>query len=269
MTIKTTKDYLPLAQRLLDFFVDDIQVESNPPLKDILASEPKLIGVYNHGPALSPLVYCFSMIKSFCDNGGENRSTIAIFHKYLYQMPFLNKAIKNLSQLQHAVSFNEFIDIFTTQPFNDVCIMPEGDNCMCGDGVEIQPFRSPRFVEMSIRSGAPMLLCVQLWAEQWAKTVKISPGMMSLLGVLPLGFLPLLRKTKLLSLPRYPDRIPTLYVRYALYKPTLTVEDLHEDRASRNVQLCEEAEKVRTIMQNMVSEMTSQRIADGTVEACA
>lgn len=258
MTIKTTKDYLPVAQRLLGCFVDDIQMESNPPLKDILASEPKLIGVYNHGPALSPLVYCFSMIKNYCDNGGENRSTIAIFHKYLYQVPFINKSIKELSQLEHAVSFKEFTDIFSTQPFNDVCIMPEGDNCMCGDGVEIQPFRSPRFIEMSVRSGAPVLICVQLGAEQWAKTVELSPRALSLLGLLPLSFRSHLRKTKLLSLPQYPHRIPTLHIRYALYTPTLTIDELHKDKELRNEQLWKEADIVRSKMQSMVDEIKSR-----------
>lgn len=256
--IRTAKDYLPVAEKLTSLFAEKCSVKSDPPLSELLAKHPKLIGVYNHGPALSPLIYCFTMVKHFCENGGEDRAMLAIFHKYLYQMPGISRAVKHLSQLDHAVNFREFIEVFSNQPFNDVCIIPEGDNCMCGDGVEIQPFRSPRFIEMSVLSGVPLLLCVQLGAEKWAKTVSLSPSAVKMLLKLPLGFNEHLEKTETLSIPLFPTKIPELKINYAVYYPELTKDQLSSDRLVRKEQFTKEAEKVRVVMQTMVDEMESE-----------
>jgi len=221
-------------------------------MADILAKYPKLIVALNHGPMLGPLASTITLNKLYMENGGEDRKPIVIMWRLFYQIPLYKYAIQYFTQVDRGLNFDEFLAKMTNDGFTDLFVKPEGENCNYGNGVDIQPFLSPRFIEFSLRLNTPILVLVHQGSENWAKTVPVSNRLDRFLSKLPPKSYDRIKETRLLSVPFLLKRLKELKVMYKLYQPEITAEDLNVDLEQRKAILSKEADKVRTLMQSMV-----------------
>lgn len=224
-------------------------------MKEILRQHPQLIVALNHGPMLGPLASTIVLNKLYSENGGENRKPIVIMWRLFYDIPLYKYAIQYITQVDPGLNFDEFLSKMENEGFTDLFVKPEGENCNYGDGVEIQPFLSPRFIEFSLRLNTPILVLVHKGSENWATTVPVSDKLDGLLSKLPKKSYERIKETRLLSVPLLVRRLKELKVKYKLYTPTITAADLDKNPSSRTDLLNQEAEKVRTLMQTLMDDL--------------
>ena len=188
---RSYKDFLPIADRILSLLVKNLEIESSPELAEIVAQHKQLVCAQSHGPALGPVVYTLAMCHYFNKAGGGDRVPVAITHRLFYQMPMMNRLVRFITQVPHAVGFDEFVELFNSGEYNDLCLMPEGDHCNFGNGLDVMPFKSPRFVEIALRSRCPILIIAHAGGEAWGKPLPVPDALLDrTLGLLP----PLLAK---------------------------------------------------------------------------
>lgn len=63
-----------------------------------------------------------------------------------------------LVQTTAETGVDDLVHKLTRDGFNDCGIMPEGEYSNVGNGIDIQPFRSHRFIEAAVRAEVPVLL---------------------------------------------------------------------------------------------------------------
>ena len=224
-------------------------------IADILVQHPKLVVALNHGPMLGPLASTIVLNKLYSENGGENRRPIVIMWRLFYQIPLVKYAIQYITQVDRGLNFDEFLSKMESEGFSDLFVKPEGENCNYGDGLTIQPFLSPRFIEFSLRLNTPILVLVHQGSENWARTLPVSKHLEPLLKKLPAKSYERISETRLISVPFLLKRLKELKVMYKLYQPSITVADLDTDLEARKVLLQAESDKVRTLMQSMIKEL--------------
>jgi hypothetical protein len=225
-------------------------------MSEILARYPQLIVALNHGPMLGPLASTIVLNKLYMENGGGDRKPIVIMWRMFYQIPLYKYAFQYISQVDRGLNFGEFLCKMKEEGFTDLYVKPEGENCNYGDGVEIQPFLSPRFVEFALELNSPILVVVHKGSEQWAKTVPVSDRFDVLLKRLPKKSYDRIVESRLLSIPFLVKRLPELKVKYKLYQPQIAASNLKGDIAQRNALLESEAKNVRILMQEMMDELS-------------
>lgn len=224
-------------------------------ISDILKKHPQLIVALNHGPLLGPLASTITLNKLYMENGGKNRKPITIMWRLLYQIPLYKYAVQYLTQVDRGLNFDEFLAKMEDEGFTDLFVKPEGENCNYGDGLEIQPFLSPRFIEFALRLNTPILVLVHQGSENWAKTLPLSKHLDPILKKLPKKSYDRIKETRLLSIPFLVKRLKNLKVMYKLYQPLISADDLNVEIASRKILLKKESDNVRTLMQSMVDEL--------------
>lgn len=225
-------------------------------MKEILDQHSQLVVALNHGPMLGPLASTIVLNKLYSENGGGSRKPIVIMWRLFYEIPLYKYAIRYITQVDRGLNFDEFLAKMENEGFTDLFVKPEGENCNYGDGVEIQPFLSPRFIEFSLRLNTPILVLVHKGSENWAKTMPVSNRLDGLLSKLPKKSYERIKETRLLSVPLLLHRLKELKVKYKLYTPTISAADLETDSVSRKALLSQEAEKVRSLMQEMMNELS-------------
>ena len=221
----------------------------------ILSKYPKLIVALNHGPMLGPLASTITLNKLYRESGGSNRKPIVIMWRLFYQIPLYKYAIQYMTQVDRGLNFDEFLSKMENDGFTDLFVKPEGENCNYGDGLEIQPFLSPRFIEFSLRLNTPILVLVHQGSENWAKTLPVSKHLDPILKKLPKKSYERITETRLLSIPFLLKRLKELKVMYKLYQPQISAEDLDTDLKTRKQLLKKESDQVRLLMQSMVDEL--------------
>ena len=244
-----------MIQRIRDALAEEVVVEHPPGISmgQLFDDNPRLIHCIQHGRLFSWLLVASVLTTEAIRAGGGRRTPLGVAHRVFDRiplaLPMLNRFIPNAGIL----GFEELVESFGRGPFTDLAVSPEGDNCNFGNGVDVEPFRSPRFVELALRCDAPLLLIVHNGTASWGHELKLSEGN-SALRLLPYGVgeraierghvvLPLVRRT------------PRFELKYALYHPTLRADELSEDPDERREQLWVEAHAVRQTMQRMVDSM--------------
>lgn len=255
--VRTYEDYRALVDPFLKLYVKRLLVESSPPLEEILKAHPRLVIVQSHGPALGPLAYTFLLCRFMCDAGGGDRKPIAVTHRLFYKFPVLDRVATYLTQVAEPVSFDGFLARFKSGQYSDFCLMPEGDHCNFGNGLDIMPFKSTRFVEIAIRSGAPILVVAQRGAEVWGRTVSISESICDFLSkFLPDAIVQPMRTANTINMPWLTQRLATVKVKIALFQPPL-LYDRQLTKREYKVEVNRVAEEIRALMQSLVNNIPS------------
>ena len=254
--MKKIKDYALLGGVLTRTLTRKISFNpESDDMQKILEQNPQLLIALNHGPMLGPAAAIIALTALFMANGGENRKPLAIMWRLFYRIPIWKYVIQYLTQVDHGLGFDECIEKMNNEGFTDLLVMPEGENCNFGNGVDIEPFLSPRFIEIALKLEIPILVLVHHGSEQWAKTISVSKGMRQLLRGLPKKDYARLVQTRRLSIPLRTSQIDELKVMYKLYTPTISLSDLPADVKKRRAMLAQEAEHVRELMQSMANRL--------------
>lgn len=224
-------------------------------MREILKQHPKLLVAMNHGPMLGPAAAIIALAALYNESGGKNRKPLAIMWRLFYKIPVWKYVIQYLTQVDHGMGFDECVEKMSNEEFTDLLVMPEGENCNFGNGIDIEPFLSPRFIEIALRLNIPILVLVHHGSEQWAETISVSRGLKNILRILPKKDFARIEQTRRLSIPKTTRQIDELKVTYQLYEPSISLADLPDEPKQRREVLQKEAEKVRKIMQAMADKL--------------
>ena len=254
--MKSIKDFSLVAGAMTKALAKKISFHpSSDDMSDILKKYPQLVVALNHGPMLGPLASTITLNKLYMENGGEERKPIAIMWRLFYHIPLYKYAIQYITQVDRGLNFDEFLEKMENEGFTDLFVKPEGENSNYGNGLDIEPFLSPRFVEFSLRLNVPILVLVHKGSENWAKTIPVSNKLDRVLSKLPKKSFDRIKETRLLSIPTLLKRLKELKVMYKLYHPEITMADLPSDLEQRKALLSQESDKVRRLMQSMIDEL--------------
>jgi len=234
---------------------DEIIYKSEPPLKEVMNKYPKVVHAISHAGTLGWIPVVLGLLRVAVEVGGEKRRAFGVFHRGLYRFWVSRMLLRYLFESQEPPTFAKMIAAFRDQPVNDIAILPEGDNCIVGDVYEIRPFRSPKFVELALATNAPILITVHRGAEEWGRDFYIPSYLFPLIKRFQPAYLYPLYKNPVLNLPTRITHIPKFSMRSLLYMPRLSYEDLSSKPRERWFQLQSEAQRVRTLMQDLLQDM--------------
>lgn len=234
-----------------------------PGLGRILEEHTRLVAIFSHSSPLSWIPSVSFLCIMAARSGHGDRVPIGVMDRFFYQVPFLKPIAEYITQSDRALSFDELVGHFENRERTDLVLFPEGSNCFFGDPHDMQLFRSPRFLEIAIRAGAPLLLNVHRGSEHWAVPMQFSSqikGYMeylpSVLGTSLSSFLASKAKNSgLLTLPLPPLPIRHFRMLTELYVPKLQVGDLAENAEERRLQIAHEAEEIRLRMMELLAEL--------------
>ena len=260
ITMRRIKDFSLVASAMTKALARKISFHpSSDNMQQILADNPQLVVAINHGPMLGPLATTVALNKLYTENGGEDRKPLAIMWRMFYQIPIYKYAIQYITQVDRGLNFDGFLAKMQNEGFTDLFVKPEGENCNYGNGLDIEPFLSPRFIEFALRLNVPILVVTHQGSEQWATTVPVSSKLDGLLSKLPKKTFDRISDTRLLSVPLMVTRLKELKVMYKLYQPAITLADLPEDLEQRKAMIADESDRVRSLMQSMIDELKASR----------
>lgn len=231
--------------------------------KDHLTSGKKTLLVISHGPPFGPILYLSAMIPYFDDNGCGDISFSIIPHPILHRLPVTFNACSLPAGFKRRYSVVDYVSAFKDDNLDALVVAPEGEYCLYGNGIDIQPFRSPRSIEIALKADCEIVLSVASGFESWQKNIDIKSPFRRLL-VKTLGFPPPrlfivdeehFEKAETFSMQLPPRRIKDFYVYSKFYKPLLKADDLSDDEDIKIKQLWTEAERMREEMQKMADEL--------------
>jgi len=230
--------------------------ESSEDIQKILSDHPKLVVAMNHGPLAGPLAGSIAMMDQYSKNDGNKRVPMIIAWRGFYHIPMVKHLIRYISQVKMPFNLDGFVKQVTDKGVTDLFVMPEGENCTYGNGLDIEPFLSPRFVELALKANTPILIAVHTGSERWSNIVPVSRKLNPLLKYLPAKSYQRLKETGQVNMaPLRLSAIPELQVSYKLYQPEMTVGDLGQERSLSLLQ--KEADAIRSLMQGIVGQMTA------------
>ncbi len=253
--MRSFEDFALSTQILKRLSLDNVIInECSDDLMDILRNNPKLVVALNHGPMLAPGYVNTAIADIFLKNGGAKRKPMGIIWKHFYKVPLLKNLVAYVTQVDQAYNLDEFIEQFVTREYNDLMVMPEGENCCFGDGINIEPFLSPRFVEIAVRAQVPVLLAVHHGTHVLARPIEVDKRTARWFKrVLPEKNYQRLKEAGLVSIPKLGrGKVHQLSWCFKLYHPKLAADQLADDKEARMAQLWEEANHIREIMQESV-----------------
>ncbi len=263
--IKSLKFFEPILSGILQRLVKHTRFRSQPGLAEILESHPRLVVVFNHSSPLSWLPAIALLTAHACAKGGGARRPTGVMDRFFFAVPGLRVLAHQLTQSDHPLGFHELIAKFKTSVGTDIIIFPEGSNCFFGHPDKVQPFRSPRFVELAIRSETPILLCAHRGSESWAKVVNVDPSWITKIDLLPKAVAHFLtdriRETGLFAIPMWPKTLDHFEMMCEVYHPALSLKDLSDDPAVADEQIRAEAELVHAKFESMLKEIDQGLLA--------
>lgn len=259
--VRCLAEYEPLMTQAMELMANETQFECNPPLGEVFQRYSRLIVAINHGTPLSWLPAVSLLATNACARGGEKRVPLGVMDRAFFHIPFVRELARLLTQTDRPFTFEELAQRFSERGDIDLVVFPEGSNCFFGRPEEIQEFRSPKFVELAIRTESPILVCVHYGSEKWARTIRVPGELVDHLKVLPQFIFDFLekriRQTGLLALPMPPLPMEKFVMRAELYHPKLGYQDLSNDPVERKSQIRQEAERVRAKMREMLERLKS------------
>ena len=245
-------DYETPLRKVLTLMMKARSFHCSPSLSEIFAENSRLIVAMSHGTPLGWLPSVALLGVEALESGGKARIPMGVMDNFFFHVPLIRDLAQWITQTERPVSFADLSERFLNRGDIDLIIFPEGSNCFFGPPDEIQDFRSSRFVELSIVSGAPILICAHRGSENWSLTVPVSKDSVGKLDFLPdgvRGFLEKrLLKTGLLTLPLWPAPIERFEMRCELYRPQLTAVNLSSEPEMRRQQISEESQRVHEKM---------------------
>lgn len=252
--------YVRPLQRL---FIRRVHFIDGMPWQDLLTKENKGLIVLNHGPIIGPFVWIIAVLPRIVDMGYGHLKYSAIAHPIIRNVPFFAKMVGFEKRGGKRLGVDDYVRLFDNDELNLVSVTPEGEFSLYGNGVDMQPFRSPRGLEIALRARTRIILMVGKGFESWQTNVPIDkPWQKRMVRWFArrIPFLDRLDEEALgqatkLSISRIFGRIPDFYVSSEMYEPELKLEDLSEDRETSRKQLWEEAERMRQRMIAMLDEM--------------
>jgi hypothetical protein len=253
--------YEPVLSRVMRVIARDTRFTCRPNLSQILENNSRLVVAVSHSTPLSWLPSAALLALHTCARGGRGRTPMGVMDNFFFHVPGLREVAQLLTQSEKSLSYQELAERFETKGDIDLVLFPEGSNCFFGQPDEIQDFRSPKFVELAIRTDSPILICVHTGSENWAKALAVPENVFSKLSLLPnfaFDFLQKrIKKTGLFTLPMLPLPMAKFEMLCELYEPTIGENDLSEDPSERLLQIRVEAERVRTRMRELLNELLS------------
>jgi len=223
-------------------------------LKAVLAEHPRLLIVLNHGPMLGPVPAAVALGQAALSGGGAERVPFGIAWRGFYRLPLVRQLAGRLTRAEKELNVFDAVARLKEGPWTDCVIMPEGELCNLGNGVDVQPFRSGRFIEVAVRAGVPILMVAHLGTEQLARPLEVPRLNGALSRWLPSHLQQPLARSGMVSLPWLLDgRIDQLRMTFALHQPALTQEVIDSPQGPRAVS--REAQQVRAGLQRLVNQL--------------
>ncbi|NRB39455.1 MAG: hypothetical protein HRU20_13460 [Pseudomonadales bacterium] len=259
--MRSIEEFARWGYWLRAFTLDKLSIyPGDDAVREILENNPKLVIAMNHGTASAPSYVNPALMDVLLKNGGAKRHPVGVVWKHFYKVPGLKQAMTYLTQVDRPLSFDEFVEKFSHKDCSDFMVMPEGENCIFGDGIAIQPFMSSRFLELAIRTECPVLLAVHYGSHVNVKTRTISKKQAGWIKkVMPVAG-EKVEASGMLTLPNFlGGKLPELKMAFELYQPQLTLDDLPADKDECKALLNEEAQVIRAKMQLMVDMLQAQQ----------
>ena len=249
--VRRLSDYNEFLTAVLKSVTENVEFRCSPPLSEIIKN-PRLVVILNHATPLSWIPAIGLLTSEFVKAGGGDRKPLGIADKWLFSNPLTRPLAQYLTQCDRHLNFEELIEKFHSEDHADLALMPEGANTFFGDNFQIQKFRSPKFIEIAVRSEAPLLIVVHKGTENWSLPLQLPVEWAQY--VLPFSqfFGQRLQNAEPINIPLIPHKIPRFAMACELYRPDLKIADLNQDPVARMVQLGEEAEKIRAVMNRLL-----------------
>lgn len=184
--LRRLSEYEPLTNAVLKLVAKKTVFHTDVPLDQVMNENPRLIVAFNHASPLSWIPAPCLLTAQLAARGGGSRRPIAVMDRFFYSLPGLKEVAKFIAQSDRPFRFEELVSHFEELGTADLVVFPEGSNCFFGDPRALQPFRSDRFVEISMRTHTPILLCVHRGSEGWGVNVPLSEDLTSKISEIPL-----------------------------------------------------------------------------------
>ncbi len=260
--IKAIYDFAPYAAALKWRYYKTLEVSRHSEdLSLILREHPQLLIACNHGSVLGVLAGVCGFCELLMKHGGADRKPLIIAWRYFYQVPYLRRGVAYVTQTDNALSAEELQAAFQQEAFTDLMVMPEGDNSLLGDGQTVQPFVSPRFIELALKLGLPVLIVAHYGTASLAREIKVSRKRLRYLPLLT-HFMSDNSQQRLLdsggvNLPKpFSGRCQKLSFSFKVYQPDFTQDQLEALGVDEKRELLQqESDKVQALMQEMIDEM--------------
>lgn len=264
--MRKLSDYEPVLRKVMLYCAKQTRFECEPSLDKILAENPRLIVSLMHASPLSWIPTMALLALQTASNGGRDRAPMGVVDNFFFHLPGLREVAQYLTQTDRPLSYVDLATQFRQNEEFDLVLFPEGSNCFFGPPDEMQEFRSPKFVELSIETGVPLLLGVHTGSENWSVTIPVPEKWMSKFDVLPTilsSFLEKrLRQTGQLTLPLPPLPMNCFSLRCELYCPQLKKEDLSGEIEERREQIRTEGQLIHQRMRQMLEGLLSKSPVD-------
>lgn len=242
-------DYVDLLNALKESFIQELEFTCGPDISAVLRN-PRLIVILNHSTPLSWVPAISLLGLKVAEHGGADRIPRGIADKWFYSNPIGAKFAEFFTQSTTPQSFEQLIEEFKEAHRKDLVLFPEGANTFFGDVRKVQDFRSSKFVEISIRCQAPILIVSHQGSEHWSAALEV-PGHW---GRWLTPFAPFFGKKisefQSVNLPISFSKIRKFKMHCQLYMPALYEADLSVDPTERKAQLDHEASTIRQIMED-------------------
>ncbi|MEK7357435.1 MAG: hypothetical protein AAB250_13365 [Bdellovibrionota bacterium] len=248
----------------------DTRFRCRPGFGQILSENPRLVYAISHGAPLSWLPAAALLTAHAAARGGKERRPMGVMDRFFFSLPGLKHLAAHLTGSEKSLGFTELLESFNRGDGTDLIVFPEGSNCFFGDPAVLQPFRSPRYVEIAIEAGCPILVCAHRGSEGWGRSIEVDSEWLKSLDYLPkivFDFLEArLKKTGLFTLPLWPQPMEKFDMICELMPLSLTSADLSSDPDVRRSQILAESERVRAKMQALLDELDSGALRASEVE---
>ncbi len=254
---------LRICQRL---FIGKVHFKDGLPWERYFKTEKRALIVANHGPILGPFVWVAALFPRIVDLGYGHLTYSAIAHPIIRNIPIFARIVGYEKRKGKRLRTADYIELFNSGRLNILSVAPEGEYALYGNGVDIQPFRSPRSLEIALRADCRVVLAVGKGFEHWQRNLSIGKRRRKRLVKAVAMKIPFLDKldedalenAQQLSISGVFGRIPDFTVATELYDPELTVETLAEDRTTRDRQLRVEGERMRRQMIRMLEDLKAE-----------
>ncbi len=253
-----------LCQRLL---IRRVHFQDGMPWSDYFDGHDRALIIVNHGPFIGPLAWVVGLFPRIVDLGYGHLTYSTIAHPVIRNIPIFARMVGFESRQGKRLRAADYVELFETGRLNILSVAPEGEYSIYGNGVDIQPFRSARSLEIALRAKCRIVLAVGTGLEHWQRNVAIdTPWRKRLFKgmALHIPFVDKMDESALsvaerISIGGIFGRIPDFTVATELYEPELTLEALSDDRETRDEQLRVEAERVRSQMKRMLAGIRAGR----------
>lgn len=253
--MRKLSEYESVLRQAMHLIAKKASFQCQPGLREIFAENRRLIVAINHGTPLGWLPSAALLALEALAAGAHERVPMGVMDGFFFDVPVLREFARWLTQTESRLSYEEVSARFLERENVDLVLFPEGSNCFFGPPEEIQEFRSPKFVELSVLSGAPILICVHRGSEGWSLTLPVKDEWTRKLEFLPAGLSAFLSerllRSGLFTLPLWPSPMSHFEMRCELYSPRLSARELSRETATRRRQIHEESEMIRTRMRQL------------------